>query len=264
MSSDIETLVIEYGNHADQFNIIDSFEILNKINFIKLKSLILYTNWYVTSDACWVESNYFNDLLHRMNVIDKFVTSNPFECINIKDTADETYEDGLCHLYCYMISFGEIQLNDHKKPNQIDDILNKKVCWDQVGNIISKWCKFNNKYNPHIQRNTENNSDKLELLFKLEFCMYVNLGSNVNTLCKAMKWINTMINSLCISENTIDFGGMMSQNTSPADGTSWSYLTYDTASKFEIHLNSCIEINGAIVEKNQFCRFEMNVIIDLL
>ena len=78
-TSDIETLVIEYGNHADQFNIIDSFEILNKINFIKLKSLILYTNWYVTSDACWVESNYFNDLLHRMNVIDKFVTSNQFE-----------------------------------------------------------------------------------------------------------------------------------------------------------------------------------------
>ena len=278
--SDIQTFGIEVD--GDRLDIIGCFSTLNKIKFTKLKSLIFHSKLrsnfayhYCDSEPT---SDYFKQLLHQINIVDKFVGSNQFKFTNIQHTG---YHNGKsCQtVYCYDVSLGTSRC--HKEPSKIDSLLNKKNEWDKVGSIMSKWCNYTNKCNADTYKDTEKNSncidysdDGLKLGFKFEFKIYVNLGYDVdkvngNTLCQKVKWINTMINSLAISENTIDFGDMITKNIYHVDkfdiwaGCGGGTGGYNTISKFDIQLNSCVAINGMIKEQDQHCCFKMTVVINL-
>ena len=92
----------------------------------------------------------------------------------------------------------------YEQVSEIDDILNKKSKWNQIGTIIQNWCNYNEKY----KRDTDEdvyvveNANNLKLTVELRFEVCVTLMSdkkdkvNGETLYKKMKWINTMVNSL--------------------------------------------------------------------
>ena len=128
---------------------------------------------------------------------------------------------------------------------------------------MSKWCNEKNK-GVGIAIDSMKNDDKKNdsnLIFRLDFSTQLDWSSdaNGNILCEKMKWINTMVNSLSMSENGIDFGDMITKNI--VDDYKWGY---NTKSKFNIQLNSCITINGTIQESYHHCCFEMSFIIQLL
>ena len=269
-SSDIETLGIAYDARYGEFDIIDSFEILSKIKFTKLKSLLCYIERYCNYRCCHLEfnSHFFDDLLHRINTIDQFFSINSFICIHIKYPDDYYLYFGKSDhiLYSHYVSFGSE--DKYKQPREIDKILNKKAYWDQFANIVSKWCNYNNKSNiathKHVSKDKDgNDNNEYNLGLKLQFCTCINLGGDVkvngSTLCEKVKWINTMINSLSMCSDTIDFGDMITKNSSLVDKNK-----YNTESKFDIQLNDYIVINGNIQEKNQYCCFDMTVVIQLV
>ena len=255
-TSDIETLEIEYDvDQSDGFDITDLVKILNTIEFTKLKSIIFYVKRHFIFHQCRLESksdaDHLNDLLNRIHTIDQFVSDNQSACIKIMETENDGGAKSSNNLYCYYV-FGTRHMINHKKPSEIDSILNKKNKWDQIGNILSKWCNSNDM------------DSKLRLT--LQFQTWLFFGSDVkvngNTLCAKVKWINTMINSLCMSKNKINFGDMITKNASIVDNLS-PYYECNTQSKFDIRLNNCITINGTIKEKDQFCSFEIFVVINL-
>ena len=256
-TSDIETLEIDSAHISDNFGMIACLKILNKIKFNKLQSLILNIDYkrHHKIYSGRSELDYFNDLLRDMNIIDQFVTvcsNNQFKCIDFK-YRNHSYSE----LYGYHVTFGtSVEPVD---SSEIDDKLNKKIEWDKISNIISKWCNYNNTYNP----NTKKDHD-WTLIFELFVRVYVDLGSGMNVsgnaLCEKMKWINTMVNSLCISENTIDCGDIIS-NSSVAS-TVWDSTR--EILDFDVQLSKSVKIRGTIEETKQRCRFEMAVVVKLL